>query len=59
MDPRWEALFGIASAAFLFLPLFVAMSVGVERTGPLRERARARRIAAYQQSPKSHLLRLS
>lgn len=59
MDPRWEALFGMVSVAILFVPIFVAMFSGVDRTRKLREDARERRIAAYRQSPESQLLRLT
>lgn len=59
MDPRWEALFGMVNVAVLFLPLIVAMLVGVNRTRTLRETARERRIAAYRQSPDSQLLKLT
>lgn len=59
MDPRWEALFGMVSTAILFVPVFLVMFGGVDRTRKLREAARERRIAAYRQSPESQLLRLT
>lgn len=59
MDPRWEALFGMVSVAILFVPVFLVMLGGVDRTRKLREAERDRRIAAYRQSPESQLLRLT
>jgi hypothetical protein len=59
MDPRWEALSGIVTVALLFVPVFLVMIGGVDRTRTLREAARERRIAAYRQSPESQLLRLT
>jgi hypothetical protein len=58
MDPRWEALSGIVSAAILFVPVFFVIFAG----RPTREQIRAareRRIAAYRRSPESQLLRLN
>jgi hypothetical protein len=59
MGPRWEALFGMVSVVVLFVPVFVVMVGGVDRTRKLRDAARERRIAAYRQSPESQLLRLT
>ncbi len=59
MDSRWEALFGMVSAAILFMPVFLVMFGGINRTRKLREAARQRRIAAYRRSPESQLLTLN
>jgi hypothetical protein len=58
MDPRWEALSGIVTVALLFVPVFLVMRGGVNRTREMREAERERRIAAYRRSPESQLLRL-
>ena len=58
MDPRWEALSGIVSIAILFVPVFLAIFVGRSTEAQLRA-VRERRIAAYRQSPESHLLKLT
>ena len=58
MSGRWEALFGLVSAAILFLPIFVAIFSATD----WRQRtkvAQARRIAAYRRSPESRLLILT
>ncbi len=59
MDPRREALFGVVSTAILFMPVFLIMFGGINRTRKLREAARERRLAAYRNSPESQLLRLN
>ena len=59
MDPRWEALAGVAGIAILFVPVFIVMLGGANRTRTLQEAERQRRLAAYRRSPESQLLRLS
>jgi hypothetical protein len=59
MDPRWEAVFGMVSAAILFMPIFLGMLGGRRRAGEQIKAARERRIAAYRRSPESQLLRLT
>jgi hypothetical protein len=60
MDPRLEALSGIASVAVLFVPLFLAIFAARTTGQQIRAaRERRRRIAAYRQSPESQLLRLT
>ena len=59
MNLRWEALSGIVSVAIMFVPVFLVMRDGVNRTRQLREDARQRRLAAYRQSPDSQLLQLT
>jgi hypothetical protein len=58
MDPRWEALSGIVSAAIMFVPVLLVIFAG-RPTGEQTRAARERRIAAYRQSPESQLLRLT
>jgi len=59
MDFRWEFVYGLASVAILFTPLFLVMFAVVNRTGKPGEVDRARRLAAYRRSPESQLLRLT
>ncbi|HXD74544.1 MAG TPA: hypothetical protein VN628_12440 [Vicinamibacterales bacterium] len=59
MDPRWEALVGVAGIAILFVPVFVMMLGGANRTRTLQEAERQRRLAAYRRSPESQPLKLS
>ncbi len=65
MDQRWEALFGVATVAILFLPLFFAViranRSSVPRATVLREQraAHEREIAEYRKSPLSRLLILN
>jgi hypothetical protein len=60
MDPRLEALSGIVGVAILFMPVFLAIFSGRPTGQQVRAaRERRRRIAAYRQSPESHLLRLT
>jgi len=49
----------MASVAILFMPIFIVLFGGFNRTYKLREAERDRRLAMYRRSPESQLLRLN
>ena len=53
-----EALFGLLTAAILFVPVFVAVFVAAPTAAQMRA-TREERIARYRRSPESRLLILN
>ena len=55
---RWDFLYAAGTLVSLFVPVFIAI-FSAQLTGQRRKAARAKRIAAYRNSPDSSLLRLN